>query len=92
MNIKIKKPNRLIGYLILTVLMVFFSLCDSWQSQKSKPVLESPSNLKNEKQATLTIAMSKDLSPLSFFNADSQPAGIFVDIWRLLAEKTGRSS
>lgn len=90
MNIKIKKPNRLIGCLILTVLMVLFLPCDSRQSHASTPAFKTPSPLKNETQTTLTIAMSKDLPPLSFFNADGQPAGIFVDIWRLWSEKTGR--
>ena len=90
MNFRIKKPAKIIGCLILTALMVFFLPCDSWQSQKSKPVLKTPSHLKNETQTTLTIAMSRDLPPLSFLNATGQPAGIFVDIWRLWAEKTGR--
>ena len=48
------------------------------------------SDFKNDTQSTLTIAMSEDLLPLSFFNADGRPAGLFVDIWRLWAEKTGR--
>jgi polar amino acid transport system substrate-binding protein len=34
--------------------------------------------------------MSEDLLPLSFFNADGRPAGLFLDIWRLWAEKIGR--
>ena len=39
---------------------------------------------------TLVIAMYKDFLPFTFLNAEGQPAGIFVDIWRLWAEKTDR--
>lgn len=38
----------------------------------------------------LIIAISKNFPPFSFLNVESRPAGLFVDIWRLWAEKTGR--
>jgi PAS domain S-box-containing protein len=38
----------------------------------------------------LTVALRNDLPPLSFMGVDKQPAGFFVDIWKLWAEKTGR--
>ena len=37
----------------------------------------------------LVIAISLDFQPFTFLNAESQPAGMFVDIWRLWAKKTG---
>lgn len=39
----------------------------------------------------LTIAMHKELPPFSFLNAEGQPTGMFVDLWRLWAQKTGQS-
>jgi ABC-type amino acid transport substrate-binding protein len=38
---------------------------------------------------TLVIAISKDFQPFTFLNAEGKPAGMFVDIWRLWAQKTG---
>ena len=39
---------------------------------------------------TLFIAMCSNLAPFTFINAEGRPAGLFVDIWRLWAEKTGK--
>ena len=41
-------------------------------------------------QSRLVLGIEPDLYPLSFFNVMGKPAGLFVDIWRLWAEKTGR--
>jgi PAS domain S-box-containing protein len=38
----------------------------------------------------LVIAISTDFQPFTFLNAEGQPAGMFVDIWRLWAQKTGK--
>ncbi|MCX5883900.1 MAG: transporter substrate-binding domain-containing protein, partial [Deltaproteobacteria bacterium] len=39
---------------------------------------------------TLVITLRNDFPPLSFLSVEGQPAGLFVDMWRLWAEKTGR--
>jgi len=39
---------------------------------------------------TLVIALRNDLPPMSFLSVEGQPAGLFVDMWRLWAEKTGQ--
>ncbi|MDM8525849.1 transporter substrate-binding domain-containing protein [Desulfococcaceae bacterium HSG8] len=39
---------------------------------------------------TLVISMSANYEPLTFMNAEGQPAGILVDMWRVWAEKTGQ--
>jgi len=39
---------------------------------------------------TLFIAMWSDAAPFTFINAEGRPAGLFVDIWELWAEKTGK--
>ena len=39
---------------------------------------------------TLVIAISTDIGSCIFLNAEGKPAGMFVDIWRLWAEKTGK--
>ena len=39
---------------------------------------------------TLVIAISSDFEPFTFVNAEGKPAGMFVDIWRLWAQKTGK--
>ena len=41
-------------------------------------------------EGTLVIAISKDFEPFTFLNAEGRPAGMFVDIWRLWAQKTGK--
>ncbi|MDM8525845.1 transporter substrate-binding domain-containing protein [Desulfococcaceae bacterium HSG8] len=38
---------------------------------------------------TLFIAVSNNFPPFSFLNAEGRPSGMFVDIWRLWAKKTG---
>jgi ABC-type amino acid transport substrate-binding protein len=39
---------------------------------------------------TLFIAIRSDFQPFTFLNAEGRPAGIYVDIWRLWAQKTGK--
>ncbi len=39
---------------------------------------------------SLVIAVSKWYPPFTMLNADGEPTGLFIDIWRLWAEKTGR--
>lgn len=39
----------------------------------------------------LVIAIDDDYPPQTFLNVDGQPTGIFVDIWRLWSQKTGRN-
>lgn len=39
---------------------------------------------------TLFIAISNDLAPYSFVDAAGSPAGLFIDIWNLWADKTGK--
>jgi PAS domain S-box-containing protein len=39
---------------------------------------------------SLVIAISPDFQPFTFLNAEGKPAGMFVDIWRLWAQKTGK--
>ncbi len=41
-------------------------------------------------EAPLVLTVNKNFPPFSFLNVESKPAGVFVDIWRLWAEKTGR--
>ncbi|OED41364.1 hypothetical protein ACH42_14265 [Endozoicomonas sp. (ex Bugula neritina AB1)] len=41
-------------------------------------------------QQSLIIALDSNYAPLSFINALGRPAGLFVDIWKLWSEKTGK--
>jgi hypothetical protein len=59
MDIKIKKPTTIIGYLVLTVLIVFLVPCDSRQSQTSKPFFETPPHTANHKQAAGRIHLTE---------------------------------
>jgi hypothetical protein len=53
----------------------------------------TPATLKAQSpNDALTIAISNDLQPFTFVNAEGKPAGIFVDIWRLWGEKPARRS
>jgi len=38
----------------------------------------------------LFVAMYRDFSPYTFINSEGEPAGLFVDIWNLWAQKTGK--
>ena len=38
----------------------------------------------------LVIALRNDIPPMSFQDVDGNPSGLFVDMWRLWAKKTGR--
>ncbi len=40
---------------------------------------------------SLLIAIDWDYAPLTFLNADGEPAGMLVDFWRLWGEKTGQT-
>jgi len=48
-------------------------------------------DIMEEKQhwRNIVIAMDDSYPPQTFLNLDDQPAGIFVDIWKLWAQKTG---
>ncbi|MFP4584233.1 MAG: transporter substrate-binding domain-containing protein [Desulfococcaceae bacterium] len=37
----------------------------------------------------LVVAMDRDFPPFSFLDADGEPSGLLVDIWRLWSRKTG---
>ena len=41
-------------------------------------------------QDTLFIAMYSDFAPYTFINAEGQPAGLLVDMWKRWAKKTGK--
>ncbi|MBW2204115.1 MAG: transporter substrate-binding domain-containing protein [Deltaproteobacteria bacterium] len=63
----------------LTILvMLLFMAAPSVPAQEQQP------------KDTLVIAMSDDFQPFAFLNAEGEPAGLFVDIWRLWAKKTGK--
>ena len=42
-------------------------------------------------QQSLIVALDSNYAPLSFINALGRPAGLYVDIWKLWSEKTGKS-
>ncbi len=50
----------------------------------------SRENPQGKSKDTLIISMSRFSPPLTFLNAEENPAGLFVDIWKLWAEKTGQ--
>jgi polar amino acid transport system substrate-binding protein len=39
---------------------------------------------------TVVISMDMGYAPMTFLNTDGEPAGMFIDFWRLWSEKTGR--
>ena len=39
---------------------------------------------------TLVLSMDMGYAPMTFLNTDGEPAGMFIDFWRLWSEKTGR--
>ncbi len=42
------------------------------------------------KDDALIVAIDRNYPPFTFMNAQGRPAGMFVDLWRTWAEKTGR--
>nr|MDT0251585.1 transporter substrate-binding domain-containing protein [Endozoicomonas sp.] len=53
-------------------------------------ILEDWFRLTPGSQESLTVALDAGLAPLSFINALGKPSGLFVDIWNLWSEKTGK--
>ena len=41
-------------------------------------------------QQSLVVALDSNYAPLSFINALGRPAGLYIDIWKLWSEKTGK--
>ncbi|MEE4354954.1 MAG: transporter substrate-binding domain-containing protein [Desulfococcaceae bacterium] len=41
-------------------------------------------------EGTLVIALDTDYPPMSFLNSEGLPAGLFVDIWHVWSQKTGK--
>ena len=58
--------------------------------ESSSEVLQKWLRFDPKEQESLVVAVAGNSSPLSFVNALGRPAGLFVDIWRLWSEKTGR--
>ncbi len=44
----------------------------------------------NQQDKPIVISISRNFSPLTFINSEGKPAGLFADIWKLWAEKTGK--
>lgn len=60
------------------------------QSEKTKIGRRWTGITKEKKTDALLISMDRAYSPMTFLNAQGQPAGFLVDLWRLWSEKTGR--
>jgi PAS domain S-box-containing protein len=50
----------------------------------------SPNGASGKNSGKLIVALRNDAPPLAFLNVEGQPAGVFVDMWRLWSEKTGQ--
>ncbi len=80
--------KTVMGWLILVVLAgAGAGICSenagvsiSWEPSAYQKVEKDP----------LVISLDAGYAPLTFLNADGDPAGLFVDIWCLWSEKTGR--
>lgn len=69
--------KAMLNRLILSVIILLFTVI-------SVPArAQTPNN-------TLSIAISNDFHPFTFVNESGEPAGMFVDIWRLWSAKTGQ--
>ncbi len=70
--------------------ILFISSCKK-QGETARPVEKVTSGVAdNVVSAPLIIAISTDFQPFTFLNAEGKPAGMFVDIWRIWAQKTGK--
>ncbi|MDM8548832.1 transporter substrate-binding domain-containing protein [Desulfobacterales bacterium HSG2] len=74
------------------ILFIFLSFvipgfCYEGNDPESK-IFQYPSS--QNTRDTLIITLRDDLPPLSFLNIKGEPAGFFVDMWRLWADKTGQ--
>jgi PAS domain S-box-containing protein len=85
MDIRIKKPTILIGYLILTVLMVFSVPCDGRESQ--------PLNLNDAEQSWLaqnhTVRVRVSNFPPYMVLKGTKITGLVIDYLNLIAQRTG---
>lgn len=69
--------NSVKGYIFIFFILVslFWNIAPALSSQSSdKPIV---------------VALRDDFPPFSFINDDGKPSGIFVDMWRLWAERIG---
>ncbi|MFH0726746.1 MAG: transporter substrate-binding domain-containing protein [Pseudomonadota bacterium] len=86
------KANRL--FLKPLLKFVFFTVLSGLAGNISAEPLsmegKSPNASAEKNTPPLVIALRNDSPPLTFLNVEGQPAGLFVDMWRLWAEKTGQ--
>jgi len=65
---------------VFAVLWILFSI---FPADAQTPTSDQPDK-------PLIISISRNFSPLTFINSEGNPAGLFADIWKLWAEKTGK--
>lgn len=52
--------------------------------------IKAAENICDDVHAPLSIAIFKDYAPLTRLDVDGNPAGLFIDIWKLWSKKTGK--
>jgi ABC-type amino acid transport substrate-binding protein len=52
--------------------------------------INAAENIYDDVQEPLSIAICNDYAPLTRLDVDGNPAGLFIDIWKLWARKTGK--
>jgi len=75
-----KKMKIFIKISVFAVLWILFSI---FPADAQTPTSDQPDK-------PLIISISRNFSPLTFINSEGNPAGLFADIWKLWAEKTGK--
>ncbi len=71
---------------IIKIILLFMIIADGVYAEE--PAV-SCSQTERENN-TLVIAVDKNYPPFTMLNAEGKPAGMFVDLWRLWAEKSGQ--
>jgi len=91
MNSRCRQLLVLIGFAVL-IEGVFLSNFESHASKDKLTVVDKKTMEASpaEVQDALLIAITDNFQPFTFVNAEGEPAGLFVDIWKIWSAKTGQ--
>ena len=79
------------GTLIKLFVWLFFPLAMILTEMPASAAEEAPKNKADPNKAPIVIALRNDVPPFSFLGVEGQPAGLFVDMWKLWAARTGQT-
>ena len=80
------RTKAILFHILLILIPTFGLAAEENQARTALPGADAGQTFK----APLIIAIDRSYRPQTFLDVDGQPTGIFVDIWRLWSQKTGK--